>query len=79
VKNRFDLEEAIMEAWRTADDLDLFLHCFMDGAVMTEDNVSNVILGIMSLHNLRMEKLCDVFHKAYSLNQYNEWGCKNED
>jgi hypothetical protein len=68
--DRFDLEDAIMQAWHTADDLDLFLSRYLDGAVMTEDEVSNVLIGLKEIHNLRCEKLWDIFKRVHKLDNH---------
>ena len=66
-----DLEDAIMVAWRTSDDLDLFFKHHADHPKpMTEDEVSNMIYGIKQLHDIRMEKLMDMMCRVHKLNQY---------
>lgn len=54
------LEELIMQAWTTAEDLDLLLWAMMDRPTpMTEDEQANMIIGITALHNSRMQRLLD--------------------
>ena len=66
-----DLEDAIMTAWRTSDDLDLFFKHHGDHPVpMTEDEVSNMVYAIKQLHDMRMEKLFDVFKREFKLDEY---------
>jgi hypothetical protein len=66
-----DLEDAIYLAWRTSDDLELFFKYHGDHPKpMTEDEVSNMIYGIQKLHDMRMEKLFDVFKKVHELDEY---------
>jgi hypothetical protein len=66
-----DLEDAIYLAWRTSDDLELFFKHHGDHPKpMTEDEVSNMIYGIQKLHDMRMEKLFDVFKKVHQLDEY---------
>lgn len=66
-----DLEDAIMMAWRTSDDLDMFYKHHSDHPEpMTEDEVSNMIYGIKQLHDMRMEALMDMMCRVHKLNQY---------
>jgi len=66
-----DLEDAIMMAWRTSDDLEMFFKHHGDHPKpMTEDEVSNMIYGIKQLHDIRMEALMDMLCKVHKLNQY---------
>ena len=66
-----DLEDAIMMAWRTSDDLDLFFKHHGDHPMpMTEDEVSNMIYAIKQLHDMRMEKLFDVYKQVFKLDEY---------
>lgn len=69
--NYTDLEDAIYLAWRTSDDLDLFFKHHGDHPKpMTEDEVSNMIYGIKQMHDMRMEKLFEVFRKVHQLDEY---------
>jgi len=55
-----ELESLIMQAWSTAEDLDLLLWAMMDRPTpMTEDEQANMIIGITALHNSRMQRLLD--------------------
>ena len=66
-----DLEDAIYVAWQTCEDLELFYKHHGDHPKpMTEDEVSNMIYGIQQIHNMRMEKLFDVFKKVHKLDEY---------
>lgn len=66
-----DLEDAIYLAWRTSDDLDLFFKHHIDHPKpMTEDEVSNMIYGIKQMHDMRMEKLFEMFRKVHKLDEY---------
>jgi hypothetical protein len=66
-----DLEDAIYKAWQTSDDLNLFFKHHGDHPEpMTEDEISNMILGIKQLHDMRMEALMDMMCRVHKLNQY---------
>jgi hypothetical protein len=71
MNNRIDLEGAIMLAWQTSDDIDLLFHHYGDHPTpMTEDEVLNALLGIKVLHDMRMEKVMDMYCRKLELNQY---------
>ena len=61
--DRFNLEEEIMNVWHTKDDLDAITERFYDDpeGPMTEDEISNVLIGLVELHETRMRKLWRVF------------------
>ena len=68
---KIDLESAITLAWQTSDDLELlFKHHGDYPTPMTEDQVSNALLGIKTLHEMRMEALLDTYYRKMELNQY---------
>jgi hypothetical protein len=61
--DRFDLEQEIMKCWNVTDDLDVLLSRYLDGPEMSVDEVSNVILGLSSLYQLKFQKLWDTFEQ----------------
>lgn len=66
-----DLESAIMKLWQTSDDIELLFKHYLDNPkVMTEDEVANALLGIKSLHDMRMWELDDTYCRKMELNQY---------
>jgi hypothetical protein len=60
VYDRFDLEQAIMTCWNTADDLDILAESVLEDG-LDEDAVSNALLGLQQLHHLRMSRLWNIF------------------
>jgi|TARA_B110000908_G_C9896064_1_gene288918 hypothetical protein len=63
VKDRFDLENAIMQAQSTCDDIDLIYH-YTDNLQLNArdcDNLQNQLLGLRYLNELRMNKVWDIF------------------
>lgn len=64
--NRFDLEQQITSAWSgTEDDIENILHAHFDSpdTGLTEDELMNSLTGLKQAHNLRMQKLFDVFEQ----------------
>ena len=71
MNNKVDLESAIMAAWQTSEDLDLLYKHHGDHPVpMTEDDVANALYGIKFLHDMRMERLMDIYSRKFELDQY---------
>lgn len=59
-----DLEEEIMKVWSGVDDIKGLHWALLDRRDrMTENEVSNALLGIETLMQLRCEKLFDVYSK----------------
>ena len=73
--DRFDLEQAIMQVWQTAEDLNLFLECHIDGEEMSSDDVDNIILGLAKIHSLRCEKLWQVYKQTFKVDEYSAEKC----
>jgi len=72
-KDRFDLEEAIMSAWNTANDLELIAERHIDGEIpLNEDELANVLIGLKIIHNFRCEKLFSIFEHLLETNQFSE-------
>ena len=68
---KVDLESAIMLAWQTSEDIDLLFKHYGDHPVpMSEDEVLNALLGIKTLHDMRMEALMEKYCEKMELNQY---------
>jgi len=71
MNTRIDLEQAIMVAWQTADDIELlYKHHGDHPKPMTEDEVGNALWGIKMLHDMRMEALMDTYSRKFELDQY---------
>jgi len=61
--DRFNLEAEIMTVWNTKDDLESITSHMMDDpdGPMTEDQLTNVLIGLSELHDIRCKKLFNVF------------------
>jgi hypothetical protein len=73
VKDRFDLEAAIMEAWSTTEDIDLIYHN-TDNLDLTPkdcDTLQNQLLGLKYIADLRFQKLWDTFESVLSSGELN--------
>lgn len=67
--DRFDLEQALMDCWHTATDIKLVADSALDNETATLDSVSNALIGLAELHNLRMAKAWDVFEALVARNE----------
>ena len=61
--DRFNLEEEIQNVWQTKDDLNAITERVCDDpeGPMTEDEISNLLIGLSGLHETRCKKLWRVF------------------
>ena len=61
--DRFDLEEEIMNVWHTVDDIDVLLYRMMDApdGPLSEDEITNMLIGLREFHKGRCLKLRGVF------------------
>jgi len=61
--DRFDLEEAIMNAWHTSDDIKAF---YKSAEYMNEDQVMNALLGLEIFAEMRFKELWDTYENCLS-------------
>jgi len=61
--DRFNLEEEIQKVWNTEEDLNTILYRIMDAheGPPSEDEVTNMLIGLKEIHKSRCLKLWDVF------------------
>ena len=72
--DRFNLEAEIMCVWNTKDDLESITHRMMDDpdGPMSEDEITNVLVGLSELHDIRCKKLFNVFESMVRNKNFNE-------
>ena len=63
-----DLEEYIMKAWQTSEDLNAVMHAMED---MTEDEQATAILGVYTLNEVRMKDLWRVYEQFVKIKKNN--------
>lgn len=64
---QFDLEQEIMNCWNITKDLDVLFEEIIEGD-LTKDQISNVLLGLNQLYEIKFNKLFrtfEVFLKLY--------------
>lgn len=65
--DRFDLEQAILAMWSTKEDIDLITSRYMDGPVMSEDEMANALIGLSTLHDMRSARAFEIFEKLIAV------------
>ena len=69
-KDRFDLEQEIMRCWNVCEDIQLLnknvLESTSEGTQLTTDQISNYLLGLESMYELKFQQLWDTFSEAVS-------------
>lgn len=67
MKDRFDLEQHIMECWNVTSDVDMLLEAILDSPRFSDmpaeyaDRISNMLLGMKELYEMRFERLWSTF------------------
>ena len=70
-KDRFDLENDIMNVWAVKDHLDKVIWRMMDHPeVMSEDQIWNNLESVKQSLDLHCEALMDTFCQVFELNEY---------
>lgn len=64
-KDRFDLEQEIMNCWRVTDDIDSVAHFVgqMNIDAKDQDALLNMLLGLKQLYHVKFEILFDTFEE----------------
>ena len=72
MKDRFDLESAIMDVLHTEKDIDALLWRIMDSpdGPMTEDDLANYLIGLKTILSLRGEILWNTYCQFLKLDDY---------
>ena len=58
--NRFDMEQEIMNCWNVCEDLETVCEGVLDREI-NQDQISNLLLGMKELYQLKFEKLWENF------------------
>lgn len=76
MKDRFDLEAAIMNCWNVVDDTKLMAEIIVDTDMYKgmdakhQDQLSNQLSGITDLYDMRFHKLWNTFRQVNKLDDY---------
>ena len=74
MRDRFDLEEALMVIGQTSEDLDLITDRLIESDTSTTDAIANVLIGLSALHTYRFEKAYDIFEEMLMNGQFKQVG-----
>jgi len=66
MSDQFDLEQQILDCWRITEDLDILFEHVMESEKLNRDKVSNIILGMKDLYQLKFERCFDTFERLIS-------------
>lgn len=63
--DRFDLEQQILDCWKIIDDIKLLdknvLEGKTEGGSLTQDEISNYLLGLESIYELKFQQVFNTF------------------
>jgi hypothetical protein len=60
---RFDLEQQILSCWNMVEDVKVLNAHMLDYRDMSQDEISNYLLGLETIYNVRFEQLFATFEK----------------
>lgn len=63
--NQFDMEQQIMTCWSVCEDLDTLMEGVLERG-MTPDQISNVLIGMKELYQLKFQTLWEHFEAMCS-------------
>jgi hypothetical protein len=80
IPNRFDLEEAITGQLSVNDNLQVIIEDVLEGnnLCLDSDELVNTLQGVINLHQMRYNKLWEVFTALFKLDEYNNENFKKE-
>lgn len=65
MSDRFDLEQQILDCWKIIDDIRLLdknvLEGKIEGGNMTQDEISNYLMGLESIYELKFSQMFNTF------------------
>jgi hypothetical protein len=71
-RDRFDLESDIMNCWSIVEDIKELNRCMLDRRKMTEDEISNYLLGLETIYQVKFERLFETFEMLVRQNSFHD-------
>jgi hypothetical protein len=71
-RDRFDLETDIMNCWSIVEDIKELNRCMLDRRKLTEDEISNYLLGLETIYQVKFERLFETFEKLVQQNAFHD-------
>ena len=62
MSDRFDFEQQIMKCWNVTDEIDMLYENVMEKE-LTKDEISNYLLGLHTIYEMKFNKLFDMFEQ----------------
>ena len=72
-RDRFDLEQDIMNCWNVVTDIKELNRAMLDRRRMTDDEVSNYLLGLETIYQVKFERLFETFEQMIRDRKFNEF------
>lgn len=71
MKDRFDLEQEIMQCWGIIEDIELLREKALDGETeLTNDELDNFLLGLKTLYSAKFERLFNTFEQCLQKGEF---------
>lgn len=61
MSDRFDLEQQIMKCWNITEEVQLLNEQVLENDTLTKDQISNYLLGLNTIYDMKFEKLFEQF------------------
>lgn len=71
-RDRFDLESDIMNCWSIVEDIKELNRCMLDRRKMTDDEISNYLLGLETIYQVKFERLFETFEMLVHQNSFHD-------
>ena len=78
-RDRFDLEHDIMNCWNVVEDIKELHRCMLDRRKMTDDEISNYLLCLETIYQVKFERLFETFEMLIKENSFNDRREVNHD
>jgi hypothetical protein len=61
MSDRFDLEQQILKCWNITEEIQLLNEQVLENDELTKDQISNYLLGLHTIYEMKFDKLFDQF------------------
>ena len=70
MKDRFDLEQSILQVWSIVEDLKLLNKFVMENEELDADKVSNILTGLAEMYDLKLQDAFETFEELVHTGQF---------
>jgi hypothetical protein len=71
-RDRFDLETDIMSCWNVVEDIKELHRSMLDRREMSQDEISNYLLGLETIYQVKFERLFETFEQLVHQNAFHD-------